>query len=259
MRRSGWTRDLGEAVRGVLRRSAPLRSGWYLGLAVKALLRDRWRDPALYDREFARAEDPWGYEREEERQRHRAALDLIERAPGAHRPARALEVGCAEGVFTELLARRCAELQAVDFAPLALERTAARCADHPQVRVARVDLRRDPLGGSYDLIVAMDVLSSIHRPGVLRRVRDRLVDSLEPGGMLLVGDVRLNEVWETACWSRYFVRGGKWITHCVAEHPQLEEVHRATLESHVLALFRKREPRSEPASPPDHPERVRAR
>jgi 2-polyprenyl-3-methyl-5-hydroxy-6-metoxy-1,4-benzoquinol methylase len=227
-------------MRGALRRAAPLRSAWYLGIAVRGLLRDRWRDPAHFDHVFAREEDPWGYGRERERERHRAALDLLERGRGSRRSSRALEVGCAEGVFTELLAPGCEELHAVDFAPLALERTAIRCAGHPQVRVEPFDLRRDPLEGPYDLIVAMDVLSSIHRPAVMRKVRNRLVEALEPGGLLLVGDVRMNEVWERSWWSRHFRRGGKWIAHLFAAHPLLVAEEHVVLDTHVLARFRRR-------------------
>jgi hypothetical protein len=86
----------------------------------------------------------------------------------------------------------------------------------------------------------MDVLSSIYRPWTLRSVVDRLVESIEPGGYLLVGDVRLNDVWEHAWWSRYLRRGAKWIIATCVDHPQLELVDVVTLDSHILALLRRR-------------------
>jgi 2-polyprenyl-3-methyl-5-hydroxy-6-metoxy-1,4-benzoquinol methylase len=227
-------------VRGRLRHAGPLRSGWYAGLAVRDLLADRWRRAASFELEFARSTDPWGYASDAENTRHRVALELVDGAACGRRWVRALEVGCAEGLFTEVLAARCDSLLATDFAPLALQRAGKRCAALLHVQVQRWDVRSSNTPGRFDLIVAMDVLSTIHRPHALAGIRGELVDALEPGGVLLLGDVRMNDVFENAWWSRHFLRGGKWIISFFGEHPLLKEEQVVWLPGHVIACFRRK-------------------
>jgi O-antigen/teichoic acid export membrane protein/2-polyprenyl-3-methyl-5-hydroxy-6-metoxy-1,4-benzoquinol methylase len=229
-----------QALWHALRGMQPLRSSWYLGHGLVALVRDPWLRSSAYDQEFERSEDPWEYARPQERERHGAALALVYAARRGRMFGKALEIGCAEGVFTEQLAGACHVLDAVDYSAVALRRASARCSMLPHVRFAKWDLRSSATDGTYELVAAMDVLSSIFRPWTLRAVVDRLVGSVEPGGYLLVGDVRLNDVWEQAWWSRYLLRGAKWIVATCVEHPQLELVDIVTLDSHILALLRRR-------------------
>lgn len=239
--------DAYRALRSRLRAAPRLRSGWYLGIAVRDAIRDRWRRPETLHEEVFRDVDPWGYERPKERRRHEAALRLLDAVAPDQKWGCVMEVGCAEGHFTTLLAERAGDLLALDFVPIAVERTRARCAFLPQVRTGVCDLRRDELPGSFDLLVAMDVLSSIHRPAVIRRVRDKLVRAVLPGGTLLVGDVRQNEVWEESRWGWRFVRGAKAILQHFGRHPELVEIDRVVLDTHIYAVFQ----RTPAGFPPD--------
>ena len=81
---------------------------------------------------FARHEDPWDYGAAYEQEKYERTLALL---PSA-RSDRALEIGCAEGRFTERLAARASSVLAVDVAPAALRRAAARCAASRHVRFA---------------------------------------------------------------------------------------------------------------------------
>ena len=226
------------AVRGVLRRIGLLRSIWHFLLVLRDMVQDPWRDPAIFEQHFER-KDPWEYDTPTGRKRLLLAREILQSATDGKRFRWALEVGCAEGAFTDLLAEQCESLLAVDFAPTALERARKRCSNSPHVRFGRWDLRRDPLPGMFDLIVVMDVLDTIFRPAALKAAREKLINSLHPGGYLLVGDVRQSEIFEKAWWGRRLSRGGKWVNAFVASDPALRVVATASTESHVFTLMRK--------------------
>lgn len=225
-------------VRRAASRVRPLRSTWYLGLALGDFMRDASRNPSYYE-DFYRIPDPWHYETGDDRKRHLLAASMLERArPEGFR--RALEIACAEGIFTEMLARRCDELVAVDYAPTALQRARQRVRD-AHVRFERLDLRLDPIPGGFDLIAAMDVLSEIMRPAGLKQIRDRLIAGLRPGGYLLLTDPRQSPLFETEWWGRWLLRGGLNIRKFIGSHPALSVVSTDATETHVFGLFRKDE------------------
>jgi len=95
--------------------------------------------------------------------------------------ARTLEVGCAEGVFTALLAQNGGEVLAVDICARALARAEKRCAELSTVTFARLDIASERIDGGFDVILCAEVLYYLHRRGLLR-ARDCLVAALKPGG-----------------------------------------------------------------------------
>jgi 2-polyprenyl-3-methyl-5-hydroxy-6-metoxy-1,4-benzoquinol methylase len=153
---------------------------------------------------------------------------MLDAVRGAARFAKALEVGCAEGMFTEMLAPRCESLLAVDISPVALARAQRRCQADEHVQFAEWDLRVDPLPGTYDLIVIIHALEYIRNPLAVRRARNKLMNSLRPGGYLLVGTMKVAEIYENAWWGRYLLRSGQHINNFFAAHPALELVNTAT-------------------------------
>lgn len=229
-------RRVGRGLRRSLRRIGFLRSTYYLMLALREVATDSaGRSRAEVDREFARRPDPWDFDTNEAhgRKRFQREAEMLDAVRGKARFRQALEVGCAEGAFTEVLQSRCESLLAVDISPIALARARARRPWGEHVRFDRWDLRclqHGALPGTFDLIVAVHVLEYIRRPSVLRAVRSKLVEGLRPGGYLLVGDVSQDSVSETSWWSKYLIRGGKWINAFIAEHPALEVVDTATLD-----------------------------
>lgn len=150
---------------------------------------------------------------------------MLDAVRGKKRFEKGLEIGCAEGLFTELLADRCDSLLAVDISPIALARARARRAWDERVRFAEWDLRVDPLPATYDLIVVIHMLEYLRNPLALRRARQKLVDGLRPGGYLLVGCVGEGEaVAVQAWWGRLFLRGGQRITAFIGRHPALKVI-----------------------------------
>jgi peptidoglycan/xylan/chitin deacetylase (PgdA/CDA1 family) len=106
------------------------------------------------------------------------------------RSARALEVGCAEGAFTRLLAGQVDHLTAVDISATAIARARARCSDLDNVEFATYDVfapDAEPVGeGKFDLIVASEVLYYAPDLESLRLALRRLVSALAPDGALVV-------------------------------------------------------------------------
>lgn len=226
-------------LRGALKRIVFLRSAYHLFLTLPIFIQDEERSYTVFQRLFASQSDPWNYNDSANRERFLLLSQMLDRVRGESKFRRAVEIGCAEGVFTELLAPRCESLLALDFAPLALERARKRSSETPHLRFESFDLRRDRLSGPFDLIVVTDVLGCIHRPSVMRAVRSKIVDALDPGGFLLFGDVRQSEAIECAWWSEPLVRGGTRILQFLARHQSLALVESADTKTHVFALLRK--------------------
>ncbi len=201
---------------------------WHLGRT----LRDMWLDSSEHSQialrqDFARA-DPWHYSTNQlQLVRHHGELAMLDRVRGMNRFSRALEVGCAEGIFTELLAGRCDSLLATDFNEVALGRAKERCKREEHVQFASFDLRAEPLPGVFDLIVAIHILEYIQNPIPLRRIREKIIAAMTPGGYLLLGCVSFESPNERAWWNRYLLHGGKQINSFFARHPKLTLVDSA--------------------------------
>ncbi|MBI4679359.1 MAG: methyltransferase domain-containing protein [Elusimicrobia bacterium] len=145
------------------------------------------------DRVFSRGQDPYGYEwKPYETERLRAMETAIEGR--AYR--RGLEIGCAEGVFTERIAARTERLTALDVSSVALERARRRLAGRPAVEFVEADVREwaGPAPAPQavdlcDLIVVGDVLYYLDKPMVREGFEGtfgRIKGWLAPGGLLVL-------------------------------------------------------------------------
>ena len=111
------------SLRRTLGRVPFARNAWHLARELKNVVAyGAARARADFEQEFAGARDPWSFETDPVAGHHRfnRELALLEAVRGGRRFTRALEVGCAEGMFTERLAPLCGELLAVDISPVAL-------------------------------------------------------------------------------------------------------------------------------------------
>jgi SAM-dependent methyltransferase len=108
----------------------------------------------------------------------------------------------------------------VDFLEVALDRARQRVGSNSAVNFGVVNIRFDPLPGEFDLICAIHVLEYIRNPLLVRKIRERIVSSLKPGGYLLLGCWTIDpnaSYW----WSRHLLRGSRRITEFFASHPRL--------------------------------------
>jgi SAM-dependent methyltransferase len=107
--------------------------------------------------ELWRSGDPWNIENSEFEQRRCARL--IEML-SIRRYTKALEIGCAAGVFTRLLARVADRVVGLDISSIAVERARATCAstEAMEFQVANIidyDVRGQ---GPWDLVVMSDMV-----------------------------------------------------------------------------------------------------
>ncbi len=136
---------------------------------------------------FASKPDPWRYDSPYEQRKYEQTLEML--PDGAI--GRALEIGCAEGHFTEMLAGRVRELTAADISAVALGRAAERCRQRSNVRFLQLDLAGAELPGDMDLIVCSEVLYYLGDRERLEQVARRMRAALKPGGHLLTAHAHL--------------------------------------------------------------------
>lgn len=132
------------------------------------------------NRQFRKREDPFSYSTTPY---EAARLEAMDAAVGPGPLGSALEVGCAEGHFTERLCRKAGRVVALDISAVALERARKRA---PAAFQEADLLTWDPgLFAPFDAIVLGDVLYYLDRPGVSEEfdaLFPRLAGWLKPGG-----------------------------------------------------------------------------
>jgi SAM-dependent methyltransferase len=137
-------------------------------------------DRTGFERFYAASDDPWKLESDRESRKYAELL----RACGDGPFGRALEIGCAIGVFTEMLAPRCSDLLALDISGIAVARARARVGRYGHVRCERRTLPAEMPQESFDLMVASDILYYWPLPVVASAARI-FEAHLAPGGRLV--------------------------------------------------------------------------
>ena len=137
------------------------------------------------NRQFGKREDPFAYATTPYEGARLVAMDEA-LGPGPLGPV--LEVGCAEGHFTEKLIGRSSRVLAVDISAVALARARMRA---PQAVFIEADLMSWEPGaeGPFDAVIVADVLYYLDRAGVRAEFSAlflRIVSWLKPGGRLLL-------------------------------------------------------------------------
>lgn len=133
--------------------------------------------PGFFD-EFFDEGDPFGFDRNPE---ERLKFDRTLEVCGAGPLGRVLELGCAVGSFTEVLAPRASDVLAIDVSRAAVDQVAVRLQEHSNVRARAMDIPAEFPEETFDLVVASDVLYYLSA-AELRRCLTRIEDSLADGG-----------------------------------------------------------------------------
>ena len=201
------------------------------------------RDRKLVDSAYASTIDPYGCLSDIAAECYSKQLEALVTVRGNF--GRALEIGCGEGIFSEMLAPRCESLIAVDLSPAALNTAATRRSWGKHVKFGLFDLRKEAIVDQFDLIIVSGVLEYFHRPTVLWAARTKLVRALTGKGLLLIDTTRANPVVENACWSKVIMRGRR-INQFFERHPNLEVISRDSTAICVQTLLR-RTPRTRSA------------
>lgn len=145
-------------------------------------MRRRVIDPAGFEARFRETIDPWDYATSPFEAWKRSVL-LHACGPGPF--GRALELACAIGETTRVLAPRCLRLDAVDSSQTAVVEAARRTRGLPNVRLSVALLPEEMPRGPFDLIVASEILYYLpERP--FRRLLERVEAALAPGGRVVL-------------------------------------------------------------------------
>ncbi len=131
---------------------------------------------------YAARPDPWRLATSDyERAKYAATLAALPRP----RYARGFEVGCAMGILTAQLGRRCDDLLAVEPVVSALEEARARNADQPHIRFAPLFVPRQWPAGTFDLVVLSEVIDYLGAEDVAA-LAARVAETTEPGGDVIL-------------------------------------------------------------------------
>ncbi|MBH5372224.1 nodulation methyltransferase NodS [Bradyrhizobium glycinis] len=141
----------------------------------------------LLERELA-VDDPWRFDSSSFEQERYAQMLTMSRRSGD--VACALEVGCAAGSFTEMLAPLCKRLTVVDVMPQAIERAQRRTRKWSHIKWVTCDIQRFSTTEKFDLIVVAEVLYYLKDVFEMHAAIRNLVGMLAPNGALIFGSAR---------------------------------------------------------------------
>jgi SAM-dependent methyltransferase len=151
-----------------------------------------------WERFYGASVDPYGIETSGwEMLQYRRTLQAL----GERHFCSALEVGCGEGVLSEMLAPRCGQLLALDISEVAVDRARRRTSGQAGVSVEQRTLPEEMPRGRFDLILCRDVLYYWDRERLLTGLR-AFEQALTPGGWLLVVHWRRDEPTHTMSGER---------------------------------------------------------
>ncbi|RXH38186.1 nodulation methyltransferase NodS [Bradyrhizobium zhanjiangense] len=141
----------------------------------------------LLERELA-VDDPWRLYSSSFEQERYAQMLRMSRCNGD--VAHALEVGCAAGAFTDMLAPLCERLTVVDVMPQAIERARRRTRKWSHITWVTCDIQRFSTTEQFDLIVVAEVLYYLKDIVEMHAAIRNLVSMLAPNGALIFGSAR---------------------------------------------------------------------
>ena len=139
-------------------------------------------DPAGFEAKFRDNVDPWNYRTSRfEAFKRRALL----RACGSGSFGRALELACATGETSRVLAPRCLRLLAVDSSETAVEHARRTYGDTPRLEFRQAELPDAMPPGPFDLIVISELAYYLTQLS-LRSLMHGVAEETAPGGRVVI-------------------------------------------------------------------------
>jgi 2-polyprenyl-3-methyl-5-hydroxy-6-metoxy-1,4-benzoquinol methylase len=132
---------------------------------------------------YQKKNDPWNYENYEfEKEKYQKTLEAI---PSDVQTI--WEIGCSEGLFTKLLLSKGKEVFGVDISETALLRAKDRLKDYgSKIHLQKLDITREDIEGTFDLILASEILYYLGGKNVLLPLEEKFYRHLRGGGYLLL-------------------------------------------------------------------------
>ncbi len=174
--------------------------------------------------------DPWDFETSTY-ERGKYARTLAALGPPGRRFRRALEAGCANGAFTELLAPRCDELIAIDASATAVGRATERLAGLGHVEIRRATLPEELPAGPFDLILCSEILYYWNE-ALLRAFLVAAEALVAPGGSLLAVH------WRPA--TRTYPLRGDDVHRILADQLRLEHAFHEVADCYLIDRYDRR-------------------
>ena len=126
-----------------------------IAAAMPARLAPPLTKPDLIDHFYDKGGDPFGFDvNPDEQLKFRKTLEIC----GDGKLGRVLEIGCAVGSFTEMIASRATDVLAIDVSEAAIRQAKQRLHQQQNVRLETRTLPAEFPDGQFDLIIASDVL-----------------------------------------------------------------------------------------------------
>ncbi|RUM23170.1 glycosyltransferase [Rhizobium vallis] len=191
-------------------------------------------EEAYWDHIFERP-DPWNYVSVYEQVKYAQTLSLI--PDGIEK---ALELACAEGIFTRKLAQKVAQLTATDISQRAIDRAVERCRDQDNIALRVLDFVKNDLPPEQDLIVCSEVLYYMKDEEMLAAACRKMAAALKPNGYLITAHahIRRDEPDRTGFdWGNPF--GVGTIKRIFAEQAGLALEETIETELYAIHRFRK--------------------
>ncbi|TAG91103.1 MAG: methyltransferase domain-containing protein [Oscillatoriales cyanobacterium] len=136
----------------------------------------------FFDEIYRDNSDPWGYTSSfYETSKFRTTLRSLPKVQFKN----AFEIGCAIGVLTHKLAKKCDKLLSVDYSEVGLEEARKRCGNLPQVRFEQMQIPQQFPTEKFDLILFSEVAYYLTMADFLT-TKQKIIDQLLPGGYLLM-------------------------------------------------------------------------
>jgi len=138
--------------------------------------------PNYFDALYQADPDPWKFETSEyEANKYAATIAALPKP----RYRSAFEIGGSIGVLTEKLADRSDALLSIDVSNLAQDRAIQRCHHLSQVKFQIMQVPKEFPDQKFDLILVSEV-GYYWNWDDLRKAQQQILESLEPGGHLLL-------------------------------------------------------------------------
>jgi len=132
---------------------------------------------------YRKKPDPWNYENYEfEKEKYLKTFQAI-----PDEVETVWEIGSSEGLFTQYLLESGKRVLGVDISATALERAQERLKDYgDRIRLQRLDITKEDIDGTFDLILASEILYYLGGKNILLLLEDKFYRHLRPGGYFLL-------------------------------------------------------------------------
>ncbi len=137
---------------------------------------------SFFDETYRQSSDPWRYTSSfYETSKFRTTIRSLPKV----RFKNAFEIGCAIGVLTQKLAKKCDRLLSVDYSEVGLVEARKRCHDLPQVRFQQMQIPQQFPSENFDFILFSEVGYYFTKED-LQTTKEKIINQLLPGGYLLM-------------------------------------------------------------------------